>query len=251
MGAAFGFKGAKHVAAWEWLNAQDADVALLQEVVPLEQFTSAWGSVVYAHKWQNWGSAILVRDGGYEKWEPTDAQPWLQAVRGAVAVAKPADGQGLWLVSVHSDASSFEATAKKWKKTYQDLPDRSGIAQCNDAEMWEIEPSAHELAPVLAGQRFLFGGDLNTSLLYDSDSSTDNARLFENLYGLGYHDVRPRHSAQEVQTFFTSRNTGPFQIDHVFADPATEAAVSSWRVRADVASDLGLSDHAPIEIQLD
>ena len=43
----------------------------------------------------------------------------------------------------------------------------------------EIERSAHELAPVLAGQRFLFGGDLNTSLLYDSDSSTDNARLFQ------------------------------------------------------------------------
>jgi hypothetical protein len=250
MGAAFGFKGAKHAAAWEWLNAQDADVAMLQEFVPREEYLDDWKSVAFAGKWQNWGSAVLVRDGGYEKWEPSEEQPWLQIVRGAVAVAKPVDGAGLWFASVHSDAWSFEKTAKKYKSTYQDLPPRDGILRSREKEMWEIEVIAHELKPLLAGKEFLFGGDLNSSLLFDKPGKPNEARLFENLATLGYTDIRRRHSADEVRTYFTPNNR-QFMLDHLYADTKTEAAVKSWRVRTEVAADLGLSDHEPVEVVLE
>lgn len=249
MGAAYGFKGAKHAAAWEWLNAQDADVAMLQEVVPREEYLQEWKSFAFAGKWKDWGSAVLVRDGGYEKWEPTEEQPWLRTVRGAVAVAKPVDGAGLWFASVHSDASSFEKIAKTYKSTYQDLPPRDGILRSRETAMWEIEVIAHELKPVLAGKQFLFGGDLNASLLSDTPGKTYEATLFENLATLGYTDIRHRHSADEVQTYFKPGNR-PFMLDHLYADTKTEAAVTSWRVLTKVAADLGLSDHAPIEVVL-
>lgn len=250
MGAAMGFQGVKHAAAWAWLNAQDADVAMLQEVVPLEEQLEPWTSVAFASKWKNWGSAVLVRAGGYEKWEPTQEQPWLQTVRGAVAVAKPVAGPGLWFASVHSDAQSFETTAKKYKGTYQDLPARDGVLRSREHEMWEIEVIAHELKPVLAGNEFLFGGDLNASLLSDTPEKPYEARLFENLATLGYTDIRPRHSADEVKTYFKP-NVGEYMLDHLYADTRTEAAVTSWRVLTEVAADLGLSDHAPIEVVLE
>lgn len=250
MGAAYGFKGAKHAAAWEWLNGQDADVAMLQEVVPREEYLDEWQSVAFAGKWQNWGSAVLVRDGGYEKWEPSEKQPWLQTVRGAVAVAKPVDDAGLWFASVHSDASSFEATAKEWKSTYQNLPPREGILRSRENEMWEIEVIAHELQPVLASKEFIFGGDLNAALLSDKPGKAEEARLFANLATLGYTDIRHRHSADEVQTYFKP-NTRPFMLDHLYADTKTAAAVKSWRVLTEVAADLGLSDHAPVEVVLE
>lgn len=250
MGAAYGFKGAKHGAAWEWLNAQDADVAMLQEVVPRQEYLDEWKSIAFTGKWQNWGSAVLVRGGGYEKWEPSAQQPWLQTVRGAVAVAKPIDDAGPWFASVHSDASSFEATAKKWKSTYQNLPPRDGIRRSREKEMWEVEVIAHELQPVLAGREFLFGGDLNAALMFDKPGKAEEAVLFANLAALGYIDIRHRHSPHEVQTFFKP-NGRPFMLDHLYADTKTEAAVTSWRVLTEVAVELGLSDHAPIEVALE
>jgi exonuclease III len=249
MGAAFGFRGEKHRAAWAWLNDQDVDVALLQELVPLEDLAKQWGSVIFAGKYQNWGSAVLARESDYEAWQPsTDSHPWLCRVRGAVAVAQPKDGEGHWLASIHSDASSFEKTNRRYPSTYADLPSREGILRCSEAEMWEIEPIAHELAQVLQGKTFLAGGDLNSSLLFDGKDDS-NARLFANLGQQGFTDLRARHFPSEVQTYF-KENTRPFQLDHVYADPQTEAEIVSWEVVREVATDLGLSDHAPIRLEL-
>ena len=249
MGAAFGFSGAKHKAAWEWLNGQDADVALLQEFMPLEEFVEPWGSVIFKGKWKTWGCGALVREGGYERWEPTESEPWLQRVRGAVAIARPVAGVGFWFGSVHSDSSSFEATNRKYPSTYGDLPAREGILRCSSKEMWEIEVIAHELAPVLASHKFIFGGDLNSSLLFDKKAGGQEAQLFANLASLGFADLRPRHSEQEVQTYFKNKKR-PFQLDHVYSDEATERSVTRWEVLTDVASELGLSDHAPILVEL-
>lgn len=250
MGAALGFGGAKHEAAWEWLNQQGADVALVQEAVPLENFTTQWRSTIFHGKWgKKWGCGVLVRNGEYEVWQPSDSHPWLQRVGGAVTVAHPIDGEGLWFASVHSDSSSFEATNRKYPTTYGDLPDREGIARCSAKEMWEIEVIAHELSPVVASHKFVFGGDLNSSLMFDKKPGGQEARLFENLANLGFKDTRPRHSSAEVQTFFKSGKR-PFQLDHVYADESTEQRVTRWEVLAGVAEELKLSDHAPIVLEL-
>lgn len=63
-------------------------------------------------------------------------------------------------------------------------------------------------------------------------------------------DVRPRHQPDEVQTYF-KLGARAYQLDHVFADAATEARVSSWSVVTDVSSKSCLSDHAPILITIE
>ena len=75
----------------------------------------------------------------------------------------------------------------------------------------------------------------------------ENARLFSNLADQGYVDTRPRHWADEVQTFFREGRR-PFQLDHVFADAKTESLVTSWRVLREPVESHDASDHAPIEI---
>ena len=247
MGAAYGFRGDKHAAAWEWLNAQNVDVALLQEVVPRPEFTSAWSSVIWVSKYQNWGSAVLAKLPGLEQWSPSEHQPWLRRVGGAAAVARPATGNGRWFVSVHSDSSSFEHTHKRYPRTYGDLPACDGVVRCSEKEMWEVEPIAHELKTVLAGRQFVFGGDLNSSLLFDKAQGGENARLFENMRSQGFLDLGLRHGISEQQTYFKP-NARPFQLDYLYGDQRTAEAVTSWRVLTEVASEMGLSDHAPVEI---
>jgi hypothetical protein len=250
MAGGFGSSRAKQEAAWAWLNEQDVDVALLQEVVMLEPFLDSWGSAIFTGKWKNWGCAVLVRSGGYQRWEPTDSQPWIRQVRGAVTLARPVEGEGLWFGSIHSDASSFESINKKYPGTYADLPDAAGIVRCSTREMWEIEAIAHELAPVLATHRFVAGGDLNSSLLFDKKPGGQEEQLFKNLASLGFVDTRPRHSETEVQTYF-KKGKKPYQLDHVYTDAGTEARVGQWNILSDVALDLGLSDHAPLLVEVD
>lgn len=104
---------------------------------------------------------------------------------------------------------------------------------------------------MLAGRRFIAGGDLNSSLLFDSTYRRQtNARLFANIAGAGLHDLRPRFYRDEQQTYF-KRGRRPYQLDHAFADRETVARAMSWRVLREAASELALSDHAPIEVVID
>jgi len=247
MAAAYGYDRERHERAWRWLNEQDADVALVQEVVPHEEHLSNWGSVIFKGKYKKHGCAVLVREGGYRAWTPSADQPWLQRIGGAVAVAEPVDSTLPWLVSIHSDAMGIYEIGRKYHPWYDAMPSTDGIPRCSETEIWEVEAAAHELRPILSGSPFLCGGDLNSALLFDSPRSQENARLFSNLADQGYVDTRPRHWADEVQTFFREGRR-PFQLDHVFADAKTESLVTSWRVLREPVESHDASDHAPIEI---
>jgi len=56
-------------------------------------------------------------------------------------------------------------------------------------------------------------------------------------------------SATEQQTLYREK-TNPYQLDHFFEDPTTEASVKHWTVLTEVAQNLKLSDHAPLVIDL-
>ena len=83
MAGAYDYKRDRHARAWQWLNKQDADVALLQEVVPHPEELGAWGSRIFRGKYKQHGCAVLLKAGGYRAWEPTDQEPWLKRVGGA------------------------------------------------------------------------------------------------------------------------------------------------------------------------
>lgn len=247
MAGAWGANARTHGRAWEWLGEQDVDVALVQEAVVHDRLGEQWDSVVWSSKYgHNWGSAVLTRGSSYVPWEPTIAHPWLTLVAGAACVAQPADADGLWLVSVHRSAGAYKAAE------FENLPPLDGVARCSTdgSELWEIEVIAHELRDVLFGRPFVLAGDLNSALAFDENyGGCENEGLFANLGESGLVDVRPRHQAAEVQTYFKAR-TRPYQMDHVYADPVTESRVESWTVLRGVASELALSDHAPILVTL-
>ena len=110
-----------------------------------------------------------------------------------------------------------------------------------------------ELHRLFADQTFVWGGDLNSAVSMDDvpGFSGGNRRLREIWAEAGSCDLRMRFFSEEQQTFFAPKS-GAYQLDHVFADAATEARVVDWRVDTEpVLSDPSLSDHAPIWVELD
>lgn len=246
MGAGFAF-GSGQPAAWAWLDEQAADVALLQEVVLPQGEDAHWDSIAHSGKYDKaWGSGIFVKGPVYKNFEASLEYPWLNAFRGSVTIAKPELESLPWLVSIHSHAS---VVASETLASH----DLSSVKLCSNVsgEVWEIELIAHDLERLLAGRRYIVGGDFNSSLLFDTNNRhTKNQTLFQNLHAMSFVDLRPRHHAQEQRTFFQDRK-GHYQLDHVYADLRTEELVTSWKVLPEVASELNLSDHAPIVVEIE
>ena len=109
-----------------------------------------------------------------------------------------------------------------------------------------------ELHRLFAGRSFIWGGDLNSAeSMDDVKGFAGGNRLLREIWGAaGSHDLRRRFFAEEQQTFFAPKR-GPYQLDHVFADAATEARALDWRVDPEPATTQRVSDHAPIWVELD
>ena len=248
MAAGFRHDAARHDRAWAWLADQNADVCLVQEVIDPRAARKDWGSVVFASKYgKPWGSAVLTRAEGYVRYEPAENQPFLHHLQGAACVAKPPSSDLPWLVSIHSSATSY--TASELQKP--DFPSLEGLARCSEQGLWEMELAIHELGPMLHGQSFIAGGDLNSALLFDTTyGGNENERLFANIKSAGFYDLRPV-STPEQRTFFRP-GTGDYQLDHVYADSATAAQVSTWQVVSGLVDvEDAPSDHAPIIVTLE
>lgn len=248
MAGGYGYLEQKHQGAWEYLRNLEPDIALLQEAVPPAWAGEEW-SIVTSPRYtlrerpgSTWGSTIVSRFP-LEAYPPNRRGPWTAELWGGVVLAS-IEELGLSLGSVHSPAYS---------KRPDELPRPiDGIRRCHEEKVWEVELVAQELEDAFAPGRFIWGGDLNASLLFDEVYRRDaNARLFANLAESGFHDLRPRFSPDEQRTFFRANQHG-YQLDHVFADAQTEQAVRSWRVIDEPAVvDPQLSDHAPIEVLVD
>jgi len=232
-----------HRTAWNWLtNESQADVCLLQEVVPDDEFLRHWSDFYFVKKYadKNWGSMILVRQGSLEKFEPTSETPWLKRFQGSAPLAKHNDS-GFMLCSVHSNAEPVQIDEDELPET---------LLRCNKTKVWEIELTSHDLAPMLQGQKFIVGGDLNSSLGFDKNyNRQNNARLFGNLKDCGFNDTRLKFFDQEQSTYF-KQGQAPYQLDHVYSDSQTYDQVQSWEVLTQLVTVQGLSDHAPIGIKM-
>lgn len=246
MAAGFGHEPDRHDAAWQWLRAQDFEVALLQEAVIPDWAADEWASVVHGAKYPGqmpaWGSAVISRQPRVDALAPPDDEPWLRELWGSVVVAQPRLPGDLWFVSIHSNASPV--SAERLGKH-----DTADVRRCSPVGIWEIELFAPALERVLAGRRFVCGGDLNSGLLFDTVHKYDyNARLFDDLHRRGFLDTRS--SPNEVRTYFKA-GKGLYQLDHVYVDAGTKPLVTGWEVLATIVSDQELSDHAPVLVTLD
>lgn len=246
MAGGFGFDPLRHERCWRYLLEMDADVALVQEAVMPPWVHEHWSSTVAARKYAPvkgkvdiaWGSAVLVKAGELEPYQPVDGS-WLKELWGSVAVGRLEDG--LWLASIHSNA--YPLTSERLGR----LP-LGDIRRCHDEKVWEIEIIARELAQLVGDDELVAGGDLNSGLLFDSTYRYDhNERLFRNLAEGGLIDLRVASGIEQEQQTYFKEGRGPYQLDHVFASSGLADRACSWRVLTEVATE-GLSDHAPIEV---
>ena len=246
MAAGFGRNELRHERAWRFLQSVDPDFALLQEVDPPEWAIGHWDErFVFAERrsTNKWGTAILSRDMKLTRYEPdATTAPRLTALYGSAVVAIAKMPEPLWLASMHSDA--YPVSAERLAALAHD-----DVVRCREDAIWELELYAGELIKVFAGSRFIAGGDINSGLLFDEKYGhwRNNWKLFENLAAHGFIDTR--RSSEEQRTFFQP-NRAEYQLDHVFADATTAAAVADWSVWTLPAVELGLSDHAPVVIEI-
>jgi endonuclease/exonuclease/phosphatase family metal-dependent hydrolase len=119
--------------------------------------------------------------------------------------------------------------------------------------IWEHDLIPFELRRLFGNKTFLWGGDLNSAVAFDDQpwSAGGNRQLRTTWEEAGSLDLRLRFYPEEQRTFF-GKGKGPYQMDHVFADAATERRVVDWYVDSGPATcDSPCSDHAPIMVVLE
>lgn len=239
----------KHAEAKEWLIHEAVfDIALLQEALPITDVGNSFIANIFAKRLHRkgpesgWGNAILSRSVSLHQQPILAPRPWTEIVNNCTVVAY-SEEINLWIANVHSNAKPIQSAPLIDFKA-------DGGAHCHDTKYWEVEVVAHFLRDQLIDERFVFGGDVNSSLLLDKVyRHSNNARLWKNLEMQGFYDLRLGHFKTEQQTFFRN-NTHPYQLDHLFGDETTKKSTSSWEVLTHVARDLQLSDHAPILVEI-
>jgi hypothetical protein len=245
----------KRRVSWDYVrrNAASFDVALLQETRdPASSLEDQWRSVIWRPRSRvagaplaRWGSAVVAPALELEQYEPGEGFPWLRELDGCVAVARWAQEPN-WFASVHAQASAVPPKVLA-RHPYDQVP------RCTRGrKVWQMDLIPFELHKLFEDQTFIWGGDLNSAERMDDDPrfAGGNRRLREIWSEAGSCDLRLRFFADEQQTFF-SPVSGPYQLDHVFADRATEARVVDWRVDTEpVLNHPEVSDHAPIWVEL-
>lgn len=108
------------------------------------------------------------------------------------------------------------------------------------------------LAEIVEGQRFIVSGDWNAARLFDSTwGGTAGVEFFARPKDRGWYDCVWETRGEEVQTFFREGNA-PYQLDHAFCDQNTTRESSlPARVLTEAVTELGLSDQAPVVLDLE
>ena len=204
---------------WRFLLAQQhADLLILQETVVPETLGRDH-HVSFLPLWPKrpWGNAVCT-PGPHEV---VLADPALRVL----AVDTEVDGIG------HVVLASFHAGIVE----HRTIPG--------------LRKSVEALLPLLDGNRFIVGGDLNTARgaaqLWPDNG---HAEFFEWLETLGWHDCHWRLHGKERVSVWATRSA-QLQLDHVFTDVDTGQHVSGVEVLDDVEV-RGLSDHGPVVVDI-
>jgi endonuclease/exonuclease/phosphatase family metal-dependent hydrolase len=244
MAGGFGHGTTRHADAWDWVRKYPADVFLLQEAVPPAGLADdGFRTIVFEAKVNasrtRWGSGVFSRLAGWTA--TTTTRRWLDRIPGSCVVAQPLTTGLPWLASIHSSATAIPAHRLTGT-------DHTAVLRCDDKAMWEIDLIADDLQEAFTSEPVIAGGDLNSSVRLDNSRTDANARLFANLDRLGIHVLRDEDGI-EPQTFYRP-GTQPLQLDYFLTDQRTAARIEGWTVLTDVVEALGLSDHAPIQLDV-
>jgi len=203
-----------HDVALGWLRAQEPDVALLQEV-QFARFASWKGMRVHSvptSPGRSSGNAVAVRA---DRLEPIGV-----VIEGALVAGARArvTGDDFILVSAHVLTGERQEQA--------------------------LANFASKVSGMVAGSRFVVGGDFNASLHWPKYGTW----FFDPMRAAGFEDTRPQ--PQEVQSYWGRGSMSIIQDDHVFVDRVTKAAVArgSWAILSG-DDHRRWSDHGPVVVE--
>ena len=237
---------ALHDRAWHWIAALDPDLAFLQEVRPPAWATERWGLLVGPHRY--FASALLTRRG-------TDLRPVALPVGGALeglgsylatAELRLADGSSLLVASVHTPARVAPESGHPGL-------DRARIARATVGKPWWNDVAFAGFREFVADRRFLVSGDWNTSRWVDEHgvATPTGVEFFARAEAAGWREISLDAEGREGKTWYGSTNPRTYQPDHAFADAGTVALVRSFAIEPWPITALGLSDHAPLVLDID
>jgi len=253
LGAAFGPYVERHDEAWRYLESLEPDIALLQECLPAAWALRRW--TVVKPSFSFWTTAVAVPG-----WKTTELEipkeNLLARFRGFVEAAEvemPAEARTdgadeapipLVVISVHASAHPAN------ERTLRGL-DRDALRRPSATEPWWNDLFFAGAAELVAGRRFIVGGDWNTARYVDADGAAEpvGAEFFARAEAAGWVDLHQAAVGAEERTWYGRRNPRAYMPDHVFADPATASLLVSATVDP-APAEAKLSDHAPVVVDL-
>lgn len=162
----------------------------------------------------------------------------------AYATVELPDGQDAVVVSVHT----VDEPVKSDQLGSHAVSD---IGRGEPPKAWTSDLAFAGLAPMVRGRRFIVGGDWNTALRFGPVNQTTElaAAFFTRASEEGWVECVPPNPGEEMCTRFHA-GLPESQIDHVFVDQGLSPRFRSARVATDAVLELGLSDHAPLIVDL-
>jgi endonuclease/exonuclease/phosphatase family metal-dependent hydrolase len=206
--------------AWRRLLGLAPDVVIVQEAmldVPAWLHDEGTLFIRPAYDGQDWGSGVLVRGAAAKELPVVTPGSFV----GAVEVEQP--GGSILVASIHV------CPGKNLAKNVGTLGD--------------------VLQPLLAGRRFIIGGDLNSGRHFDAVyKRATHRRFLEKLATVGAHDCHFALHGREVQSYW-GRAVEAYQVDHLFVDAAAAPTVRACDVLT-TEETRALSDHSPVRLDL-
>ena len=206
--------------AWRLLLGLEPDIVLVQEAmldVPVWLRDEGTFFIKPAYAGQGWGSGVLVRAAVTKELPLTSPGSFISAVE----VEQP--GGPILIASIHV------------------CPDKN-LAK-------NMEMLGDVLTPLLAGRRFIVGGDLNSGRHFDAvNKRSSHRRFLDKLATLEANDCHFALNGREVQSYW-GRAIEAYQLDHLFVDAAAAPAVRACDVLTNDET-RRLSDHSPLVLDL-
>jgi hypothetical protein len=240
LAAAYGPFIERHDEAWRWLEAAAPDVALLQEAIPPAWAGERW--TIVRRPSSAWGSAVIARPSIGLRAVELAPDSLLGRFRGWLATAAIGD---LVVASVHARAKP----APDWLTADHD---RMAMARPGEDDPWSNDVAFAAYRDLVGRGPFLVGGDWNTGryAALDGSISDRSAAFFSRAADAGWVELSLDEQGREGRSWFGGSPRRSYQPDHVFADFGTGGLRRSATIDR-VPAELGLSDHAPLVVDLD
>lgn len=232
-------KAGVHDQAWHYLLGLGPDLALVQEALP-----PAWvrgeGTVVHG-PFKQWGSVIFSPRYPLDRFIlPEKSNLHSLGTYLAFAMTSLPDGSDTFVASVHArHAPARKAHLGELQPTQVK---RSSLPHpmVNDLVFHGLDKLTQQHPSLIVG------GDWNTGRTQQDE--TAGHEFFSRARDSGWYDCAFDALGEEVQTGYGRLLK---QNDHVFCDSALADRFRSVRVASEAATDLSLSDHAPLVLDFD